>query len=86
MQTTSIDHLVESEVEASALSNLQAEDLYKVITRLPNGYRTVFSLHIIEGYAHKEIAEMLNVSENTSKSQLSKAKAMLRRLISEIEL
>ena len=54
--------------------------------KLPNGYRTVFNMHIIEGYAHKEIAEKLNVSENTSKSQLSKAKAMLRRLITENEL
>ena len=66
-------------------SNLQAEDLYRIIRQLPNGYRTVFNLYVIEGYSHKEIAEQLGVSENTSKSQLSKAKAMLRRLLAPLE-
>ncbi|MCR9252654.1 MAG: sigma-70 family RNA polymerase sigma factor [bacterium] len=86
MQTTTLENIVEVDENADAISQLQAEDLYSVITKLPNGYRTVFNMHIIEGYAHKEIAEILNVSENTSKSQLSKAKAMLRRLITENEL
>ncbi len=86
MQTTTLDQVMEIEEQANAIANLQAEDLYSIILRLPNGYRTVFNMHIIEGYAHKEIAEKLNISENTSKSQLSKAKAMLRRLITENEL
>ena len=60
-------------------SKIRAEDLYTLIRNLPPGYRTVFNLYIIEGYNHKEIAEKLSISENTSKSQLSKAKAMLRR-------
>ena len=66
-------------------SNLRAEDLYTLIRKLPPGYRTVFNLYVIEGYSHKEIAEQLSISENTSKSQLSKAKAMLRRKWATLE-
>jgi RNA polymerase sigma-70 factor (ECF subfamily) len=53
----------------------------KSIQKLPDGYRTVFNLYCLEGYSHKEIAEILNVSENTSKSQLSKARKYLRKLL-----
>lgn len=59
-------------------SNLSAEDIYALILELPAGYRTVFNLYVIEGYSHKEIASQLQISELTSRSQLSKAKAMLR--------
>src|SRR5690606_40823388 len=52
-------------------SQIAAEDLLKVIGQLPDGYRTVFNLYAIEGYSHQEIANMLNISINTSKSQLS---------------
>jgi RNA polymerase sigma-70 factor (ECF subfamily) len=52
--------------------------LEKAIMELPTGYRTVFTLYEIEGYKHREIAEILEISDNTSKSQLSKAKALLR--------
>ncbi len=62
-------------------ANLNAEEIYAFILRLPVGYRTVFNLYVIEGYTHQEIAEQLNVSESTSKSQLSKAKAALRHLL-----
>ena len=49
--------------------------------QLPHGYRTVFNLYSLEGYTHKEIAEILDISENTSKSQLSKARKYLRNLL-----
>lgn len=62
-------------------SNLEAEDLMKLIQELPNGYRVVFNLYAIEGFSHKEIAQQLNISEGTSKSQLSKARNMLKRMI-----
>lgn len=52
--------------------------LEDAIMSLPDGYRTIFTLYEIEGYKHREIAEMMEISENTSKSQLSKAKAALR--------
>ena len=53
--------------------------LEEAIMKLPTGYRTVFTLYEIEGYKHREIADILEISENTSKSQLSKAKALLRQ-------
>ena len=52
-----------------------------LIQALPMGYRTVFNLFAIEGYPHKEIADMLGISENTSKSQFMKARAYLRKLL-----
>ncbi len=55
------------------------EALIEWIRELPIGYRTVLNLYVFEGYAHKEIAAELNISENTSKSQLSKARAFLRK-------
>ncbi len=55
------------------------EKLLKLIQDLPDGYRMVFNLYAMEGYSHKEIAEMLNISVNTSKSQLSKARKFLQK-------
>ena len=55
-----------------------SEELYIVLNELPAGYRMVFNLYAIEGYKHKEIAEMLGIDTNTSKSQYSRAKAVLR--------
>lgn len=71
--------------ESIALGNLQAEDLLKLIRELPVGYRTVFNLYAIEGYSHKEIADQLEISENTSKSQYSRARALLQKKLSELE-
>lgn len=61
--------------------SFEARDLLKIIQTLPTGFRTVFNLYAIEGYSHKEIAEMLNISEGTSKSQYSRAKTHLQKLI-----
>jgi len=84
--TLELDHISEDyHSEEIATSNLNAQALTKLIQQLPIGYRTVFNLYAIEGYAHKEIAEMLNFKVNTSKSQLSKAKAMLRDMIGRLE-
>ena len=58
-----------------------AQDLLKIIQTLPVGFKTVFNLYAIEGYSHKEIGEMLNISEGTSKSQYSRAKAHLQKII-----
>ena len=63
-----------------------AEHLLRMINELPTGYRTVFNLYAIEGYNHREIGEMLEISENTSKSQLSKARRQLQQKLSEYEL
>jgi RNA polymerase sigma-70 factor (ECF subfamily) len=60
---------------------MTTDEIMALIQALPTGYRTVFNLFAIEGYAHKEIAEQLGISENTSKSQFMKARAYLRRLL-----
>ncbi len=65
----------------SVVDRLQHEDLLALIQRLPLGYRTVFNLYIIEGYKHKEIAQLLDISINTSKSQLLLAKKRMKTLI-----
>jgi RNA polymerase sigma-70 factor (ECF subfamily) len=66
---------------ATADTQLQAEDLMELLASLPVGYRTVFNLYALEGYGHQEIAELLGITEGTSKSQLSKARAMLQRRV-----
>ncbi len=61
--------------------SLMAEDLMLIINQMPEGYKLVFNLYAIEGYSHKEIAETLGISENTSKSQYSRARAYLREIL-----
>lgn len=61
------------------------KDILKTIQQLPAGYRIVFNLFAIEGYSHKEIAERLNVSESTSKTQLLKARNKLRNKLLQLE-
>lgn len=82
---------VETELEAAdrdpdyqhLSDHLEAEDLLTMIQELPAGYRIVFNLYAIEGFSHKEIADQLNISENTSKSQLSRARVFLQKLLLE---
>ncbi len=63
----------------NVLAGLSNEELLTLINQLPDGYRMVFNLYVIDGYSHAEIGELLGVSENTSKSQLSRAKELLRK-------
>lgn len=65
-------------------TDLEEEDLLKLLNLIPEGCRTIFSLFVIEGYAHKEIADMLSISEGTSKSQLNVAKTKLKELINNM--
>jgi RNA polymerase sigma-70 factor (ECF subfamily) len=67
--------------EWNAFDKLALKDLVKLIQTLSPGYRTVFNLYVVEGYTHREIAEMMGISEGTSKSQLARAKAILQNLI-----
>lgn len=66
-------------------NNLGMQDLMGLIQQLADGYRLVFNMYIIEGYSHKEIAETLGISEGASKSQLSRARAILREKINKME-
>lgn len=65
----------------SVLDNLAEKDIMKLIQELSPGYRTVFNLYVVEGYTHKEIGDMLGISEGTSKSQLSRAKVILQDMV-----
>lgn len=65
----------------SVLDYLYHEDLIQLVQQLPPSYRLAFNLHVVEGYTHDEIAEMLNIQVGTSKTNLMKAKEKLKRLI-----
>jgi RNA polymerase sigma factor (sigma-70 family) len=80
------ENIPEIAVDADVWNRMDAEDLNSFILRLPTGYRTVFSLHVIEGYEHKEIAHMLGITESTSKTQLIKAKAKLKFMITQFKM
>lgn len=69
---------------ADAESELRRKDLMSMVQRLPIGYRTVFNLYAIEGYTHKEISQMLDISEGTSKSQLARARATLQKMLKRL--
>jgi len=68
-------------LQEEALDNLSAVEIYNLIVRLPVGYRTIFNLYVIEGMPHREIAQQLGIAEGTSKSQLSKAKILLQKML-----
>lgn len=70
----------------SVLDKLAVNDILKAVQELSPGYRTVFNLYVIEGYAHKEIAAMMGISEGTSKSQLARAKGILQQLLKKSNL
>ena len=69
------------QTDSYALSNLTEDELIKLISDLPEGYRIVFNLYVLEGYSHDEIAEMLGIQAATSRSQLVKARKMLQKQI-----
>ena len=65
----------------SILDELAEQDIIGLIQKLSPGYRTVFNMYVVEGYTHREISELLGISEGTSKSQLSRAKLILQDLV-----
>ncbi len=78
-----IDMLPEPDAEPDNhdYAGMEAADLLEIIRELPPKYRMVFNLYAIEGYSHKEISEMINISEGTSKSNLSRARGILQRRV-----
>ena len=67
--------------DSDIFSEINVKNLMQLLGKLPVGYRTVFNLFAIEGYSHAEIASMLNITENTSKSQMFKARKWLQNQI-----
>jgi len=72
---------LDAEPDSEDYSGLDAEDLMEIIRELPPKYRMVFNLFAIEGYSHKEIGQMVNISEGTSKSNLARARIILQRRV-----
>jgi RNA polymerase sigma-70 factor (ECF subfamily) len=79
-----LDLVAENEISLP-FQTLEAEYLLTLIAELPSGYRTVFNLHCIDGYNHHEISQMLNIDEASSRSQLSRAKQLLRKKILQLQ-
>jgi len=75
----------EPSVNPVAMANLDAKDMMAMVQRLSPGYRMVFNLYAIEGYSHREIGDMMGISEGASKSQLSRARGILKGLIANTE-
>jgi RNA polymerase sigma-70 factor, ECF subfamily len=79
--------IIEEKDETDSVINperFRQEMIMKMICELPPGYRTVFNMYVFENYSHCEIAEELNISENTSKSQLSKARGLLKKKLNQV--
>jgi len=81
-----VDELTTENIGFESIPDIfSVNDILKTIQELPDGYRMVFNLYAIEGYSHKEIAEKLNISESTSKTQLMKARKKLRQKLLLLE-
>ena len=70
-------------IKENVIDDLACEEIIDILNRLPNGYKTIFNLSVIEGYSHKEISELLKIEEATSRSQLFKSKQMLKNILSK---
>ncbi len=83
--TVEINPQIDGDIDpVSPVDELQAQDILNLLDGLPTGYRTVFNLYAVEGFKHREIADMLGISINTSKSQLILAKKRLKELLEEL--
>jgi RNA polymerase sigma-70 factor (ECF subfamily) len=78
------DEYIEHDYSNNIKTNIEVAEIQQLIDSLPEGYRMIFIMYAIEGYKHYEIAELLNISEGTSKSQLFKARQMLQKKIIEL--
>ena len=78
-----LDKAEEIELEPEIISKMKSVDLLEMIRQLPTATQTVFNLYVIEGYTHKEIGQMVGISEGTSKWHLSEARKILKQLIQE---
>ena len=85
LDVVDIDEVYDQPQSTFDMNKLEMDDLMKLIQQLSNGYRIVFNMYVIEGYSHTEIAEELGISEGASKSQLSRARAILKDKIIKME-
>ncbi len=85
MNVVDIDEVFDAPQVTFDMNGLEVKDLMNLIQSLSAGYKLVFNLYAIEGYSHKEIAEQLGITEGASKSQLSRARAILKEKIKKME-
>lgn len=79
--TYELDSANERPVNSDAVGEMTADEMLALVQKLPEGYRMVFNLYAIEGFSHKEIADMLEIGESTSRSQLVKARKLLQQQV-----
>lgn len=79
-----IEDARELPIEHTVLEKMQAHDLLALVNKLPDGARIVFNLYVIEGYTHKEIGELLNINQGTSKSQFARARMLLQDWVTKL--
>jgi RNA polymerase sigma-70 factor (ECF subfamily) len=85
LSVVDIDEVYDAPQSTFDMSGLETKDLLKLINQLSAGYKLVFNMYVIEGYSHREIAEQLGITEGASKSQLSRARAILKEKILKME-
>ena len=81
LYVSNVENETVSTVDNLILDQLNSEDLLKLIRKLPDGYRIVFNLNVVEGYTHEEIAQQLGITESTSRSQLTRARKLLQEWV-----
>jgi RNA polymerase sigma-70 factor (ECF subfamily) len=86
MESGDIERVEQPSDEMDAMKQMQEQEIIQLIASMPAGYRTVFNLYAIEGYAHQEIAMQLSISESTSKTQFLKARNWIQKRLTKKEL
>ncbi len=84
--SVSLEEATDNLESTTEITQLEAAELMDLVQSLPLGYRTVFNLFAIEGYSHQEIGELLGITESTSKSQLNRARSVLKEKITSLQL
>jgi RNA polymerase sigma-70 factor (ECF subfamily) len=85
LQVITSDNIMKYEASEAGIADIDAEMIYQMIIQMPVGYRTILNLYIIDGLTHEEISRELDISINTSKSQLSRARATLKEQLLKLE-
>ncbi|NND31230.1 MAG: sigma-70 family RNA polymerase sigma factor [Saprospiraceae bacterium] len=86
MEQSGLDYHQNEAVDATVISSLSEKEIIEQIRQLPEGYRVVFNMYVIEGYSHKEISETLGINEATSRTQLLKARKHLQNKITTMTM
>lgn len=81
---TEKEEIIKESEELSAIDNLKTQDILNQVAKLPDGARVVFNLYALEGYTHREIADILEITEGTSKSQFNRARKLLIDMLNKI--